>query len=84
MSETTDTCFWCEKCQKKFFITPDVLLEHPRSQIMKKPPFQDYEKIKDQKTTLKMEPQKKKHKCYVCGGILREVPKNVSGPNISS
>ena len=84
MSNSTDLCFWCEKCQKKFFIAPDCLVEHPRSQIMKKPPFLDHEKIKDQKTILKMESQKKKHKCFVCGGVLREVTNNVANPNISS
>lgn len=79
-----NNCFWCERCQKKFFIAPDNLVVYPKSSVMKKPPFYDHEKVKDQKTNLKMVPQKTKYKCLVCGQILKEVQNNVTSSDISS
>jgi DNA-directed RNA polymerase subunit RPC12/RpoP len=66
--------FWCQNCQKKYFLPENMVIQQPRSQIMKKPPFYDhFTKNGEPKTDLKMGEQKKLFKCITCGHIMKEI-----------
>ena len=68
-----NNCFWCQTCQKKYFMSAETFACLPRSPIMKKPPFLDYDKTVDRRTDLKMESRKNIIKCAVCGHVMKEV-----------
>jgi DNA-directed RNA polymerase subunit RPC12/RpoP len=75
---------WCERCGKKFFVSPENFQVYQQSKLMKKAPFLDHQKIYDKRTNLEMEQRKTKYKCMVCGTLLKEVENNVPGGDISS
>jgi Zn finger protein HypA/HybF involved in hydrogenase expression len=80
-----NSCFWCQNCQRKFFVSSEYLITLPRSPLMKKPPFLDHEKTMDKRSELKMENRKKMVKCAVCGHVMKEVENGGSkSPDISS
>jgi DNA-directed RNA polymerase subunit RPC12/RpoP len=73
MKENNKT-FWCQNCQKKYFLPENMVLQQQRSNIMKKPPFFDhFTKNGEPKTELKMEEQKKLYKCITCGHLMKEI-----------
>ena len=66
--------FWCQNCQKKYFLPDSMVVQYERSKIMKKPPFFDhFTKSNEPKTDLKMVDQKKIYKCVICGHTMKEI-----------
>jgi hypothetical protein len=62
--------FWCERCQKKYWIDDPVYCINRR--IQAKPPFLDHESSKGKIKPL-FENYKSMSKCKHCGFLMREI-----------